>query len=229
MNTQRTSFSFPIWFIALFSLTIHAQKSFNSLGESALSIGHDVSRTYRFNFTLRSRYFLYKHNTLNYQQQQLDIFHLSTFKLIQRLNTALGVYYRNRDWFNTGSDELRLMEELNYKISWRQKLFKHRFRAEQRIFNTKTIYRQRYKLGTNVPLLPLKKLNTSTYLSTSLEALWSLSKQIKGETDIRITAQIVWPFLKKQKLKTGIEHRLEAFNLKAKNNLFILTSASFNI
>lgn len=228
MNTQRTSFSFPIWFIALFSLTIHAQNSFNSLGESALSIGHDVSRTYRFNFTLRSRYFLYRLNTLSYRQQQADIFHLSTFKLTLNQNIGLGIYYRNRDWFNTGSDEFRLMEEYNHKATWGLHLFKHRFRTEQRIFNTQTIYRQRYKLATDLSLRH-KKTTVKTYVNAALEALWSLGKQMKSETDVRIAAQLVWPILKNLKIKTGLEHRLEAFNIKAKNNLFILSSVAFNL
>ncbi|MDG1731178.1 MAG: DUF2490 domain-containing protein [Algibacter sp.] len=206
-----------------------SQIDFSTLGESALSINHKVSKEYSINFAFRSRYFLYNHKTVQYLQQQVDFYHFSTFKLNYSHKLSFGVYYRNRDWFETGSDELRFTQQFNYT---KQKLgvrYGHRFRAEQRILENLTIFRQRYRFAVDFPLNGEKLDIGETYLVSAIESLLSLSKTEKFETDIRISAQIGWQITQDLKLQTGLEHRLEAFNLIAKNNLFVLTSAILKI
>lgn len=206
-----------------------AQGNFSSLGESALSLNHKVYKEYSVNFAFRSRYFLYMNETFQYQQQQLDFYHFSTFKLNFSHKLSFGVYYRTRDWFETGSDELRFTEQYNYI---KQKLgirYGHRFRAEQRILESKTIFRQRYRFAVDFPLKGEKLDIGEAYLVNAVEGLLSLSKPDKPETDIRISSQIGWQINKKLKLQTGLEHRLETFNLVAKNFLFVLTSAVLKI
>jgi len=66
-------------------------------------------------------------------------------------------------------------------------------------------------------------------LVNAIEGLLSLSKPVNPETDIRLSSQIGWQFTEDLKLQTGLEHRLEAFNLKAKHYLFILTTAVLKI
>ncbi|MFV9549817.1 DUF2490 domain-containing protein [Algibacter sp. PT7-4] len=207
----------------------YAQNNFTSLGESAFAINHTVSKTYSMNFALRSRYFLYKNKNLQYQQQQIDIYHFSTIKLNFNHKLSFGIYYRNRDRFETGTNELRLTQQFNFT---KQKLgvrYGHRIRAEQRIIDNKTIFRQRYRFAVDFPLNGEKLDIGEAYLVSATEGLLSLSKTDKPETDIRISSQIGWQISQKLKLQTGLEHRLEAFNLKAKNNLYILSSAVLKI
>lgn len=217
-------------FLTLFICFISgAQNNFVTLGETAFAINHSVSKNYSVNFATRSRYFLYQNNRILYNQQQIDVFHFSTFKLNFNHDLSFGIYYRNRDMFETGSNELRLTQQFNYK---KQKLgvrYGHRFRAEQRIQNNKTIFRQRYRFAIDFPLNG-EKLNVGeAYLINSIEGLISLSKFDAPEIDQRTTIQIGFQITENLKLQTGLEYRLEAFNIKGENNLFVLSSAVLKI
>ena len=221
----------PVVIVILFLLGFNsiAQNKLASLGESALSLNHKVSKNYSVNFAMRSRYILYNDNGLQYKQQQIDVFHFSTFHLNYNHKLSFGLYYRNRDWFNTGSDELRFTQQFNFtkqKLGWR---YGHRFRAEQRVLNTKTILRQRYRFAVDFPLNGEKLNIGEAYLVNTIEGLLSLTDSEKPETDMRIACQIGWQISEDLKLQTGLEHRFEAFNLAVKNNLFVLTSAILKI
>ncbi|MEP3838201.1 MAG: DUF2490 domain-containing protein [Algibacter sp.] len=205
------------------------QNNFSVLGESVLAVNHTTTETYSFNFTFRSRYFLNHTHNFTYQQQQVDVFHFSHYKLNTKNKIGFGMYYRNRDWFESGSDELRFTQQYNYSKKKLGKSYGHRFRSEQRILKNKTIFRQRYRFALNCVLKGTKLQLGSSYLTSAIEGLLSLSKPSKPETDIRISSQIGWLITKALKLQTGLEHRYEAFNLKAKNNLFVLTSAVLRI
>lgn len=220
----------PIFLLLLFiCFTSKSQNDFVALGESSFAVNHKVSKNYTTNFALRSRYFIYRNSNLQYNQQQIDAFHFSTFKLDINHDLSFGIYYRNRDVFETGSDELRLTQQFNYK---KQKLgvrYGHRFRAEQRILDTKTIFRQRYRFAVDFPLNGEKLDIGEPYFVGAVEGLMSLSRTNPTEIDQRLTAQIGWQLTENLKLQTGLEYRLEAFNIKAKNNLFVLSSAVLRI
>lgn len=209
-------------------VSITAQSNFSSLGESAVSLNHNISKTYSVNFAFRSRYVLYNDDGLQYQQQ-VDVYHFSTFKLDYYHKLSIGIYYRNRDWFETGSDETRITQQYNYTKQTLGVRFGHRIRTEQRILDTKTIFRQRYRFAVDFPLNGEKLDIGEAYLVNTVEGLLSLSKPDKPETDIRIATQIGWQINENLKLQTGLEHRVEAFNLVAKNNLFVLTTAVLKI
>ncbi len=206
-----------------------AQDDFSSLGESAIAINHKVSETYNVNFAFRSRYILYADNAIQYQQQQVDIYHFSTFKLNFYHKLSVGIYHRKRDWFETGSNETRITQQYSYTKQTLGIRYGHRLRAEQRILDHKTIFRQRYRFAVDFPLNGEKLDIGETYLVSSAEGLLSLSKPDKPETDIRLSAQIGWQATGSVKLQTGVEHRIEAFNVMAKNNLFVLTSVFLKI
>lgn len=206
-----------------------AQNNFETLGESAFAVNHKVSKNYSLNFALKDRYYLYKAADFTFEQRQIDIVHFSTFKLNYNHDLSVGLQYRNRDLFSNSSNELRITEQFNYK---KQKIgirYGHRFRAEQRILNTKTIFRQRYRFAIDFPLNGEKLNIGESYLVNTVEGLLSVSKKDRPETDIRISSQIGWQVTEVLKLQTGLEHRFEAFNLKTKNNLFILTTAVLKI
>ncbi len=211
------------------SLAITAQDNFGSFNESVLAINHKVTKGYSINFALESRYFLYQNKTYLIKQQQLDIAHFSTFKLNFNHSLSLGLEYRNRAIFNQGSNEFRVTEQFNYKKQRLGVRYGHRIRSEQRILDTKTIFRQRYRFAVDFPLNGEKLDIGEAYLVNSVEGLLSLSKLDKPETDVRITAQIGWQLNEKLKLQIGLEHRLEAFNLITQHHLFILTNAILKI
>jgi len=215
-----------LWFICFSS---KAQGHFVALGESSFAVNHKVSKNYTANFATRSRYFLYRNAAIQYHQQQIDIFHFSTFKLDFSHDLSFGIYYRNRDLFEAGSDELRFTQQFNYKKQRLGVRYGHRFRAEQRILDTKTIFRQRYRFAVDFPLNGEKLDIGEPYFIGALEGLLSLSKPDTPEIDQRTTAQIGWQLTENLKLQTGLEYRLEAFNIKGRNNLFVLSSAILRI
>nr|WP_236778487.1 DUF2490 domain-containing protein [Pseudalgibacter alginicilyticus] len=199
------------------------------MGESALSLNHKVSKKYNVNFAFRSRYFLYNINELQYKQQQLDVFHFSTYNINSKHKLSLGAYYRNRAFFETGSDELRFMEQFSASKKINKIRLRHRFRAEQRILETKTIFRQRYRFAVDLPLVGNTLDIGEPFLMSALEGLWSLKEVSAPEIDSRTTIFIGWQLAKTLKFQTGLEHRFEALNISAKNYLFLLTSAILKI
>ncbi len=208
---------------------IVAQNDFEALGESSFAVNHKVSQNYGINIALRSRYYLYKNDELTITQRQLDLVHFSNFKLNYKYDLSLGLQYRNRDLFSNSLNELRLTEQFNYKKRSFGLRYGHRFRTEQRILKTDIIFRQRYRFAVDFPLNGEKLDSGETYFVGSIEGLLSLSKHDAPEIDYRTTAQIGWQLTEDLKLQTGLEYRLEAFNIKAENSIFILTSAILRI
>jgi hypothetical protein len=206
-----------------------AQNNTEYLGETSVGIKHKLSKKYSFNFTLRSRYFLYQDASWLYNQQQVDIYHFSTLKLSNKHKLSLGLYYRNRAFFEAGSGEIRITERFSFEQKHPRILYSHKIRLEQRFLNTLTIFRQRYKFGVNFPL-NRKTYNTGkTFLLANLESLVSFSSALPPITDLRTTAQFGWKATKNLVIKTGLEHRLEAYNLRGYNLFFLLTSANLRI
>tara|TARA_R110002049_G_scaffold37208_1_gene117503 strand:+ start:68058 stop:68738 length:681 start_codon:yes stop_codon:yes gene_type:complete len=216
-------------FFIFISYQAFSQHDFDALGESAFAINHKVSKNYTVSFSLRSRYFLYRNAKFQFEQQQVDLFHFSTFKLNDSYKLSAGVYYRNRDFFDTGSDELRFMQQFIYTKQLKKLRFRHRFRAEQRILDSQTIFRQRYRFAIDCPLKGETLDVGEPFIFNALEGLCSLSKVSAPEIDARATTKIGWQISRNLKLQTGLEYRLEAFNLVAKNYLFVLTSGVLRI
>lgn len=207
-----------------------SQSSFSTLGESSFAINHKTSqKNYSINFALRSRYFLYNNAEILYKQQQIDIVHFSTFKLTYNHDFSLGLQYRNRAWFNSNLNELRTTQQFNYNKKKQNIRYGHRFRAEQRFLETKTIFRQRYRFALDLPLNGKKLDVGEAYLVGALESLLSLSKVDTPEIDQRTTFLIGFQINEKIKLETGLEYRLETLNIKTEHNMFVLTSAIFKI
>jgi hypothetical protein len=218
-----------IIFIIISCSITHAQNHFENFGESAFALNHSVSQKYKVNFALRSRYYLFKQGSILYKQRQIDIFHFSTLKLNYHHDLSLGAYYGSRGIFDEGSNELRFTEQFNYKHQKLSFRYGHRFRAEQRILETRTVFRQRYRFSIDFPLNGEKLNIGEPYLITAVEGLLSLSKNRKPEIDQRTTVQIGFQLSENLKLQTGLDCRLEAINISTNKLLFLLTSAILEI
>jgi hypothetical protein len=218
-------------FILLFFVCegIQAQRDFVTLGESELAINSSVTDGYKMNFGLRTRYFLYRDSNFQLKTRQIDIVHFSTFRLDYNHDLSIGIQYRNRTIFDDSPNELRITEQLNYTKQGYGLRYGHRFRTEQRILPTKTIFRQRYRFAIDLPLNGEKLDIGEAYFVSSMELLLSLSRLDRPEIDHRTTAQIGWQISKDLKLQTGLEYRFEAFNISTEYRLFILTSAIIKI
>lgn len=227
LNMHIFKTSFFLTFL-LISLSASSQDNFDFLGESTLSIGSKLSKTYSMDFVFRSRYFLHK-EVFQYEQQQVDVFHFSNFRLNAAKKLSFGLYYRNRDWFKSGSDELRFLQELNASKQKTGFKLAHRLRLEQRIFDTFSVLRPRYRFAIDLPLNGNTLDVGEAYFVGSTEALVSVSKEHTPLLDQRFTSLFGWLVSKNVKLQSGLEYRWESFNTKANNFLFFATSAVLKI
>ncbi|MBC2843576.1 DUF2490 domain-containing protein [Winogradskyella flava] len=204
--------------------SLFSQNDFESLGETEIALNHQLSSDYKFNFSVRSRYYLYQDDTFNFENRQLDVVHFSTLNLDYNHSLSLGVQYRVRESIDGGSNELRLTQQFNYIKKNLALRFGHRIRFEQRILEDFTILRSRYRFAMDFPLNGEKLDIGESYLVASMEALLSASKNMKPELDHRTTAQLGWLFSEKLKFQLGLEYRFEAFNIETEEKLFLLTS-----
>jgi hypothetical protein len=218
-----------IIFIIISCSITHAQNHFENFGESAFALNHSVSQKYKVNFALRSRYYLFKQGSILYKQRQIDIFHFSTLKLNYHHDLSLGAYYGSRGVFDEGSNEIRFTQQFNYKHQKLSFRYGHRFRTEQRILDTRTIFRHRYRFSIDFPLNGEKLNIGEPYLIAAVEGLLSLSKDRKPELDERTTVQIGFQLSENLKLQTGLDCRLEAINISTNKILFLLTTAILKI
>ncbi|MCR8666941.1 DUF2490 domain-containing protein [Aestuariibaculum sp. M13] len=216
-------------FLSCNTFILKAQDHSGVLGETSFVLNYGVSKNYSLSFTGRSRYFLFENKTFSFQQQQLDIFHMSTFSLSSSNRLGVGLYYRHRDVFESGSDELRFMQQFKYQKHKAKISFGHRFRTEQRILESKTIFRQRYRFSANFPISGHNEGVEAPYVLCYFEGLLSLSKPDAPEIDQRTAVYLGWHFGKQLKFETGIEYRLERFNLDSRNYFFFLNTLSLSI
>lgn len=219
-------FMLPVFF---FAHTISAQNDFATLGETEFAINTTISDSYKVNFGLRTRYFLYEDQAVLLRNRQIDVLHFSTLKLNYNHDLSLGIQYRNRALFDDSPNELRLTQQFNYTKQGFGLRFGHRLRTEQRVLPSKTIFRQRYRFAVDLPLKGEKLDIGEPYLVSSMELLLSLASPDQPEIDHRTTTQIGWQISKDLKLQTGLEYRFEAFNIDTEYRLFILTSAILRI
>ncbi len=220
---------FSLSFLFFFSKVTLAQNGFAVLNESNLAFNHKASTSYKLNFSLKSRNYLYENDIAIYRQRHMEIGHFSTFSVSLKSSLSLGVLYRNRDWFENFENEFRTTLQYNIKSIKDQFRFGHRIRAEQRFFESRTVHRFRYRLAFDIPLKGEKLNQGETYFVSTAEFLWSLAKQEKPVFDNRWSAQIGWLLSKSTKLQLGLEYRFDRFNLGSQQSLFMLTSAIFNI
>lgn len=209
----------------LIVLQLSAQSEFEGLGESSFAVNKQISSDYKINFSLRSRYYFYQDNGLNFNNRQIDLVHFSTLNLDYNHSLSMGVQYRIRESIDGESDELRLTQQFNYTKKDGALRYGHRLRFEQRILDQLTIFRGRYRFALDLPLNGEKLDVGEGYLVSSMEGLISVGKQIRPELDHRTTTQIGWLISETLKLQFGLEYRFEAFNIDTEEKLFILTSA----
>ena len=210
-------------------LQLSAQSNFEGLGESSFALNKRYSSHYKFNFALRSRYFMYQDDALSFENRQLDFVHFSTLNLDYNNALSLGVQYRLRESIDGGSNELRLTQQFNYTKKNHALRFGHRIRFEQRILDALTIVRSRYRFALDFPLNGEKLDVGESYLITAMEGLLSIGEKIKPALDHRTTAHIGWLVSETLKLQLGLEYRFEAFNINTEERLFLLTSVILKI
>lgn len=212
-----------------FYFNVFGQQNLVVFHEPQIALNHKFSNTYKANFSIAGRHFMYRDKDVFLKNRQLQVVHFSTLSLSYNKSFSIGIMYRNRDWFKDTSNELRFTQQFNYTKRKSIIRFGHRFRNEQRVFSNNTSFRLRYRLALDSPLQGEKLDVGETYLVVNTEFLLSLNKDEKPQLDNRITSLIGYQTSEDLKLQLGLQYRFEDFNNTTDNVLLLLTSAIFKL
>ncbi|WBX73109.1 DUF2490 domain-containing protein [Tenacibaculum pacificus] len=146
-----------ILFIFLCSLKSIAQNNSQKNPENQLGVwymyngSHQVSNKFSLKTMAHFRFFEIGDDI----QQFIGRFG-GNYKINNNISATLGYAFLNTDATfkakNGDTNEHRIYEDFNVKHKINTLAFSHRFRAEQRFFNTKTDHLLRYQIALNYPL-----------------------------------------------------------------------------
>ena len=219
-------------FFALFLLlqTVSGQENFTAYFQPQIAVNYKVAGLYSQNFSVLSRNYIYDREELLFKGRQLDITHYSNLKIRDNQSIALGIKYRFRNNFEDKENELRFTQQYNITHKPHIVRFGHRVRAQQRITNSLTVHRFRYRFAMDFPLIGEKLDLGEPYFVGIFENLLSVAKSNAPQYDIRLSGQIGWQLDRDIKFQMGLEYRMEDYSsVLPQNILFLLTSAQLSL
>lgn len=158
-----------------------------------------------------------------YYTEHLELNHYTQYSFSSRFEVALRVRYRFREIFeDIKHDEIRFIEEFEYKhTGWRFQP-KHRLRIEQNIEDLVS-YRARYQFSASQPI----SREFSLILGT--EALYGIAENQKPEPEQRFEIGITTTSFGNLELSLGLEYRLDNYIRDPEREYFILTGATLHL
>jgi len=203
-----------------------AQEKFISFFEPEIEINYGVTEAYTHSFGVENRNFLYKNQNLGYTVKQIDVSHFSEFAIKESQTIGFGIQYRFEESFNkTEENELRFMQEWEWRNQHENFSIKNRLRNEQRFYASTTKYRLRYELGLKFWL----QTNQETYLKTETETLFEVAKTQKPEFEQRATFLYGFKLLPKTTLELGAQYRLANYTQNLGHELFIVLGMEISL
>ncbi|SFB67136.1 Protein of unknown function [Flagellimonas taeanensis] len=217
-------------FLFLFFGTIHAQDNLTGYWQPQFALNYDVTGIYSHNFSVANRNYIIEDSEVLLKTRQIDLVHFSTLKIKDNQSIALGIQYRFRNNFDGGDNELRLTQQYNVTSKPLSVRYGHRFRSEQRITESLTTHRFRYRFAVDFPLMGEKLDLGEPYFVGSFENLLSVAKGTSSQYDARLSGQIGWQLDHGLKLQAGVEYRMEEFTSgQPQNVVFLFTSAQLSL
>ncbi|GLU43520.1 hypothetical protein Musp01_11440 [Muricauda sp. NBRC 101325] len=214
----------------LVSNFVGAQDNLTAYWQPELAVNYKVNGFYSHNFSIANRNYVFSDESFRLKTRQIDVVHFSTWKTTDNQSIALGVQYRFRNTFEDSENELRLTQQYNFTKSPKAIRFGHRLRSEQRITQSLTIFRFRYRFAMDFPLVGEKLDVGEPYFVGSIENLLSVAKTTQPQHDIRLTSQLGWKLDENLKLQLGLEYRMEDYTATVPENvLFLYTSAQLSL
>lgn len=205
----------------------NAQDSHSVLLEPEFNVILQSEKPWSYSFGIAKRGLIkevYEEEKIsNYRTEHIEINHFTRYSFSSKFNISLGARYRFEEVFDdTGYDELRFIEEVEYEHSnWRFQP-EHRFRLEQRIEEILS-HRIRYQLGISQPVTKDFAVNLST------EALYTVASNRKPEPEQRFEIGLENTSFEKLELSLGLEYRLDNYIREPQREYFILTGATLNL
>lgn len=209
------------------SVSVRGQENLTSYWQPQFAVNYQVAGAYSHNFAIANRNYVYENEDFTFRVKQLDFTHFSKLEIKDNQSIALGVMYR---FYNIRENELRFTQQYNVTHKPFAIRFGHRFRAQQRITNSLTTHRFRYRFALDFPLMGEKLNPGEPYFVGSFENLLSVAKQNSPEYDIRLVGQVGWELHSGMKLQIGVEYRIEDYTASVPEHiLFLLTSAQISL
>jgi hypothetical protein len=226
--------SFIKWFLffafLLLMSTLKAQENLTGYWQPQIALNYKVTGSYSHNFSLANRNYIYDNEEFTLQGRQLDLAHFSKLKIRDNQSVALGAQYRFRNNFENRENELRLTQQYNITHKNFAVRFGHRVRAEQRITNSLTTHRFRYRFAMDFPLMGEKLDPGEPYFIGTFENLLSVANSDGPQYDTRLSGQVGWDLNGGIKLQAGVEYRMEDYSSGLPQNiLFLLTSVQLSL
>lgn len=207
------------------STITQAQENLTGYWQPQIGVNYKVSNNYSHNFSVAKRTYTLRDSETEFTIRQLDLVHFSNLKIRGNQSVGFGIQYRFKGVFDdTKENELRLVQQYNSTKSDRGLRFGNRFRSEQRITNSLTIHRFRYRFALDFPLQGESLDVGEPYLVLSTESLLSVAKASLPEYDQRITANLGWVLNENTKLQVGTEYRAENYTHATEHVFFLLTT-----
>src|SRR6056297_981006 len=199
-------------FFALFLLlqTVSGQENFTAYFQPQIAVNYKVAGLYYQNFSVLSRNYIYDREELLVKGRQLDITHFSNLKIRDNQSIALGIKYRFRNNFEDKENELRFTQQYNITHKPHIVRFGHRVRAQQRITNSLTTHRFRYRFAMDFPLIGEKLDPGEPYFIGAFENLLSVANSDGPQYDTRLSGQVGWDLNGGIKLQAG-KYRMEDY------------------
>ncbi len=226
--------SFTKWFLFfIFPMlmgTVQAQENLTGYWQPQFAVNYQVAGSYFHNFSVANRNYIYDDEEFTLKGRQLDLAHFSKLKIQDNQSVALGVQYRFRNNFEGKENELRLTQQYNITNKPFTIRYGHRVRTEQRITNSMTIHRFRYRFAVDFPIIGEKLDPGEPYFIGAFENLLSVAKNNAPQYDTRLSGQVGWQLNDGIKFQMGVEYRIEDYSSGLPQNvLFLLTSAQLSL
>ncbi|SDQ08604.1 DUF2490 domain-containing protein [Flagellimonas zhangzhouensis] len=222
------------WFIPLLMMLVgklsSAQDNLTAYWQPEVAVNYPINGFYSHNFSIANRNYAFSDDSFRLKTRQIDVAHFSTWKTADNQSLALGFQYRFRNNFEDRENELRFTQQYNFTKSPNVIRFGHRLRSEQRITNSLTIFRFRYRFAMDFPLVGEKLDVGEPYFVSSVENLWSVARTTQPQFDVRLTSHLGWKLDENLKLQLGLEYRMEDYTaIVPENVLFLYTSAQLSL
>ncbi|MBU2995576.1 DUF2490 domain-containing protein [Cellulophaga baltica] len=229
MITSFTKKTFFIFSLLIITNTL-AQNTPTVYVEPVIALNYRVTAGYKHIFSVANRSYIYKDNEQYTKARHIDVAHFSELKIRENQSIALGVLYRFRANFgNSQEDELRITEQYSIKHKPKIVRYGHRLRAEQRLFNSNTAHRFRYRFTLDFPFSGEMVDVGEFYLIAGTEALLSVKEESKPIYDHRFIGNIGMQLTEKTKLHAGIDYRYENYTHDDSHAYLITSSLIFSL
>lgn len=155
------------------------------------------------------------------QDEHLDMNHFTNYDSSESLVLSLGLRYRFKELLDpSGTDEFRIIEQVQLDPVNSNLRLSHRFRLEQR-FREHTEHRIRYQVGYS------RTINGPFNFIVGAEALYAVSADRKPEAQQRFTLGLENSSIEGLELELSFEYRMENYARDLAHEFFLITGLNF--